>query len=138
WVTVAWVTRTEAHMRLNDTVIRNAKPGPKPLKLSDGDGLYLFVQPNGARWWRMRYFINGLEKMLSLGSYPEVSLKQARDRRHEIRQLVASGIDPSDQRKAEKKDRATTFEAVAREWWAKRRHLWSAEYANAVITRFEQ
>ena len=72
-------------MRLNDTIIRNTKPGPKLQKLSDGDGLYLFVQPNGARWLRMRYFVNGVEKMLSVGVYPEVSLKEARQRREDKR-----------------------------------------------------
>jgi hypothetical protein len=60
-------------MRLNDTTIRNTKPGSKPRKRSDGDGLYLLVQPNGARWWRTKYFFGGIEKMLSVGdriSYP--------------------------------------------------------------------
>jgi integrase len=125
-------------MRLNDTLIRKTAPGPKPLKLSDGDGLFLVIQPNGGRWWRMRYFISGREKMLSVGTYPEVSLQDARRRRFQIRELVAKGIDPSDERKSEKDARATTFELLAREWWEKRKHLWSEEYAGAVITRFEQ
>lgn len=125
-------------MKLNDTIIRNAKPGPKLRKLSDGDGLYLFVQPNGARWWRMRYFVGGVEKMLSVGVYPEVSLKDARQRREEIRRQVAGKIDPSEGRKAERRARADTFESVAREWWGKRRKLWSEAYAGAVMTRFEQ
>lgn len=125
-------------MRLNDTTIRNAKPAAKPLKLFDGDGLYLLVQPNGSRWWRMKYYFRGTEKTLSVGVYPEISLKQARDRRQEIRERVAAGIDPSELRKAEKRSYADTFESIAREWWAKRKHLWSDEYANAVMTRFEQ
>jgi integrase len=125
-------------MRLSDTMIRKTAPGPKPQKLSDGDGLYLLVQPNGARWWRMRYHVNGREKMLSVGTYPEVSLQAARRRRFEIREQVAEGIDPSQERKAEKASRATTFELVTREWWERRKHLWSEEYASAVITRFEQ
>ena len=125
-------------MRLNDTIIRNTKPGPTLQKLSDGDGLYLFVQPNGARWWRMRYFVNGVEKMLSVGVYPEVSLKEARQRREDIRRKVATKVDPSEGRKAEKRARADTFESIAREWWEKRRKLWSEMYAGAVMTRFEQ
>lgn len=125
-------------MRLNETIIRNTKPGSKPRKLSDGDGLYLLVQANGARWWRMKYFFGGIEKMLSVGVYPEVSLKRARKRREEIREQVANGIDPSGERKAEKRARANTFEAVAREWWKKRKKNWSKQYANAVIKRFEQ
>jgi integrase len=125
-------------MRLNDTIIRNTKPGPKLQKLSDGDGLYLFVQPNGARWWRMRYFVSGVEKMLSVGVYPEVSLKEARQRREDIRRKVAAKVDPSEGRKSEKRARADTFESIAREWWEKRRKIWSEIYAGAVITRLEQ
>jgi integrase len=125
-------------MRLNDTIIRNTKPGAKLRKLSDGDGLYLFVQPNGARWWRMRYFVNGVEKMLSVGVYPEVSLKEARQRREDIRRKVAANVDPSEGRKAQKRARADTFETIAREWWQKRRKLGKESYANAVMTRFEQ
>lgn len=89
-------------MRLNDTMIRNAKPEAKPLKLFDGDGLYLLIQPNGSRWWRMKYYFRGTEKTLSVGVYPEISLKQARERRKDIREQVAAGIDPSELRKAEK------------------------------------
>lgn len=125
-------------MRLNDTTIRNAKPAAKPLKLFDGDGLYLLVQPNGSRWWRMKYYFRGIEKTLSVGVYPEVSLKQAPERRQEIREQVAAGVDPSELRKAEKRSYADTFETIAREWWSKRKHIWSDEYANAVMTRFEQ
>lgn len=89
-------------MYLNDSLIRNACPGPAPKKLTDGDGLYLLLQPTGARWWRMRYSIHGKEKALSLGVYPEVSLKQARQKREEIRSKVANGVDPGKERKAER------------------------------------
>ncbi len=125
-------------MRLNDTLIRNAKPGSTPKKLSDGDGLYLLVQPNGARWWRMKYHFGGIEKMLSVGVYPEISLKLARKRREEIREQVAAGVDPGARRKAEKRSRTHTFEAVAREWCGKRSLIWSGSYASSVIARFEQ
>jgi integrase len=125
-------------MRLSDTLIRKSQPAAKPVKLADGDGLYLVIQPNGNRWWRMRYFFAGREKMLSVGTYPEISLKDARARRFEIREQVAKGIDPSQERKAEKESRATTFELVAREWYEKRKHLWSEQYAGAILTRFEQ
>jgi len=125
-------------MRLSDTLIRKSQAGPKPVKLADGDGLYLVIQPNGSRWWRMRYFFAGREKMLSVGTYPEISLKDARARRFEIREQVAKGIDPSQERKAEKESRSTTFELVAREWYEKRKHLWSEQYAGAILTRFEQ
>ena len=78
-------------MFLNDSIIRNAKPGSQPRKLKDGDGLFLLVQPTGARWWRMRYTVRGVEKALSLGVYPEITLKQARQRREEIRSKIANG-----------------------------------------------
>lgn len=79
-------------------------------------GLYLFVQPNGGRWWRFKYRFHGKEPQLSLGVYPEVSLKLARTRREEARRTVAQGIDPSAERKAAKEARQITFELVADEW----------------------
>lgn len=103
-------------MHLSDVAIRNAKPKEKPIKLFDRDGLYLLVNPGGSRLWRLKYRVGGREKLISLGSYPEVSLKAARDRRDEARRLVADGADPSAKRRAERAARADTFEALAREW----------------------
>ena len=119
---------------LTDAAIRKAKPGDKPRKMSDGGGLYLELQPSGARWWRLKYRINGKEKRLSLGVYPAVSLADSRQRRDEARRLVAAGTDPSETRKAGKVTDAAeagaqalkaaglpavgSFEAVAREWLA--------------------
>lgn len=103
-------------MHLSDVAIRNARPSSRPQKLTDGDGLYLQLNPNGSRWWRFRYRVGGREKLISLGTYPEVSLKLARDRRDEARRLVADGGDPSAKRQAERAARADTFEALAREW----------------------
>jgi integrase len=96
--------------------IDSAKPREKPYKLSDGLGLFLLVTTTGGRLWRFKYRLNGRENLLSMGAYPDVSLKSARDRRDEARKLVAAGIEPSANRKAEKIAQATTFEAVAREW----------------------
>jgi integrase len=98
--------------------IRNARPHAKPYKLADGDGLALLVNPNGSKWWRLRYRFAGREKMVSLGVYPEVGLKQARERRLAARRLVADGIDPSAKRQAERISQDNTFEAIAREWLA--------------------
>ncbi len=89
-------------MPLTLFAIQNAKPKEKPYKLSDGEGLHLFVQPNGSKWWRFRYQFVGKEKMLSFGTFPEVSLAQAREKRAEARSLVAEGTDPSQQRREEK------------------------------------
>ena len=80
---------------LTDTEIRKAKPGDKPIRLFAGGGLYVEVSPTGGKWWRLKYRFDGKEKRLSLGVYPDVSLKDARERRHEARKLLAGGIDPS-------------------------------------------
>ena len=108
-------------MPLSDTTIRGAKPGPRPVKLSDAGGLYLLLTPAGSRLWRMKYRFAGKEKLLALGAYPTVSLKDARERRDEARKKLAAGYDPGEARKAEKataKDRAAnSFEVIAREWF---------------------
>jgi integrase len=105
-------------MPLNDTAIRQAKPGSRPIKLFDGGGMFLLLSPSGSRWWRFKYRVDGSEKLLSLGVYPDVSLKLARERRDEARRLLATGVDPCAKRQAEKLSRADTFEAIAREWLA--------------------
>jgi Arm DNA-binding domain len=101
-------------MPLTDTAIRNAKPGEKPIRLFDGGGLYLEVSPTGGKWWRLKYRFDSKEKRLSLGVYPDVSLKDARDRRDASRKLLADGIDPSENRKAMKSARA---DRSANRWW---------------------
>lgn len=84
---------------LSDTKIRRTKPKDRPLKLSDGGGLYRLVNPTGSRWWRFKYRFGGKERGISLGGYPTVTLKDARDRREDARRLVSEGIDPSANRK---------------------------------------
>lgn len=110
-------------MPLTDTAIRNAKPSEKPVRLFDGGGLYIEVSPSGGKWWRLKYRFAGKEKRLSLGVYPEVGLKEARDRREDAKQLLADGVDPSVERRVQKvatvERAASSFEAVAREWHAK-------------------
>ena len=123
-------------MRLTDTAIRKAKPGAKPVKLADGGGLYLLLRPDGARWWRWDYRrpVTGKRNTLSLGTYPETGLADARARHAEARKALAAGIDPGEQRKAEKAaglERAgNSFEVVAREWLAKQ--TWVAGYRDKV------
>ena len=78
-------------MPLTDTAIKKAKPGPKPIKLSDGKGLYLLVNPVGSKLWRCKYRVLGKEKILSLGAYPEVSLAQAREGVDKARKVLAAG-----------------------------------------------
>jgi hypothetical protein len=85
---------------LTDTAIKNAKPQKKAKRHFDGGGLYLEVSPQGGKWWRLKYRFEGKEKRLSLGVYPEVSLKEARSRRDESRKMLTTGIDPAANRKA--------------------------------------
>ncbi|WP_449246910.1 tyrosine-type recombinase/integrase [Desulfarculus baarsii] len=128
-------------MPLTDIAIKNAKPGPKRTRLKDERGLFLEISPSGGKWWRLRYSFQGKENMLSLGVYPDVSLKEARARRDEARRLLAQGQDPSQARKAEKFEtslEAATFELVAREWHAKFRTNWSESHALRIMTRLSQ
>ncbi|MCP5128544.1 MAG: integrase arm-type DNA-binding domain-containing protein [Pseudomonadales bacterium] len=107
--------------KLTATEVKQAKPGQKLLKLADGGGMYLQIHPNGARYWRFDYRYAGKRKTLALGVYPEVSLKEAREKHQEARGKLRQGIDPSEVRKVEKLTRhlaaAESFEAVAREWF---------------------
>ena len=109
-------------MPLTETAIRQAKAAPRAIKLFDERGLFLLLKPTGSRYWRFKYRVNGKEKLLALGVYPDVSLKLARDRREEARRLVANGIDPGAKRQAEKLSKTDTFEAIAREWLALQEH----------------
>lgn len=129
-------------MPLTDTAVRNAKGKDKPYKLSDERGLFLLVNPNGARWWRLKYRVLGKEKLVSLGVYPDVSLKDARARRDESRTLLANGVDPSVNRQVQKAatlERAeNSFETVAREWFAKNSPQWKAGHSSKIIVRLEK
>ncbi|MEL7452868.1 MAG: integrase arm-type DNA-binding domain-containing protein [Pseudomonadota bacterium] len=110
-------------MPLTDTAIRNAKPKEKPRKIFDERGLFLLVQPSGGKLWRLKYRYLGKEKKLSLGRYPDVSLKMARERRDEARTLLANGADPASvkaQLSHEKRETSeNTFGKIADEYVAK-------------------
>jgi len=111
-------------MPLSDAAIRKAKPADKPLRLFDGGGLYLEITPAGGKLWRWKYRFSGKEKRLALGIYPDVSLSEARTRHTDARKLLSSGIDPGEQRKAEKLARLdsaeNSFGAIALEMLAMR------------------
>ena len=128
-------------MSLSDAKVRNTKPKAKPYKISDGDGLFLVVMPNGSKYWRLKYFFAGKEKLLAIGVYPDVTLSDARDRRTEARKALAAGNDPSHVKKESKRltilKNENTFEAVAREWFKKRKHEWAASSIKAMETRLE-
>ena len=108
-------------MPLNDTTLRALKPADKPQKLFDGHGLFMLVSTNGTKAWRLKYRFMGKEKLISLGIYPTVSLKDARERAAAARKDIENGIDPSAKRKLEKDACQNTFEAVALEWHEKNR-----------------
>jgi integrase len=105
-------------MALTDTAIKAAKPATKPYRLFDERGLYLLVDPRGGRLWRLKYRVDGREKLLAIGAYPDLSLAKARERREEARGLLNQQIDPGARKKAERVAQADTFESIAREWLA--------------------
>ncbi|MEI6300958.1 MAG: integrase arm-type DNA-binding domain-containing protein [Betaproteobacteria bacterium] len=128
-------------MPLTNTEILRAKPGAKPIRLFDGGGSYLEIRPTGAKLWRFKYRIDGKEKLLALGAYPEVSLVKARQKRDEARALLASGTDPSEQRKTAKERRAglaeNTFEVIGREWYSKNVPTLAVTTKEKLIKRLE-
>lgn len=128
-------------MPLTDVAIRNAKPRPKPYKLGDSLGLFLLVQPAGGKLWRLKYRVDGKEKKLSIGSYPEVGLAEARRRRDDARELLSSGKDPSREKKRKRVQAQiqaeTTFAAIAAEFCEKRRRDGQKAWAPATATRSE-
>jgi integrase len=128
-------------MPLTDVEIRNARPREKAYRLADGAGMYLEVSPAGGKYWRLKYRIAGKEKRLALGVYPETSAKEARIRRDAARKLLADGIDPGVERKVQKvvghERAANSFEAVAREWFARHSPGWAKTHADKIIARLE-
>lgn len=126
-------------MTLTDKACKNAQPQEKPYKKADGAGLYLQVMPNGSKYWRLKYRYLGKEKVLALGVYDQMSLLEAREARDRAQKLVKAGQDPSQQKRLEKLQRAqdaeNSFEAVAREWHAKRLPMWSKNYGVEVLHR---
>lgn len=128
-------------MPLTDIQVRNAKASAAPYKLTDGNGMFLLVQPNGAKYWRLSYRFIGKQKTLALGVYPAVTLATARKKRDEAREQIAAGIDPGeakkDARRAAEIAAANSFEAVAREWFDSQRPGWSDGYAEKVLNSLE-
>lgn len=127
--------------KLTEIAVKSAKPAKGIRKLSDGSGLVLLVYPNGSKYWAYRYRYLAKEKTLSFGVYPEVSLAEARRKLAEARKLVADGQDPSETRKAHKRQATisaeNSFEAIGREWMAMKSHGWTPRYARFVVRRLE-
>ena len=121
---------------------RNAKPRDTMYRLAAGKGLYLQVMPNGAKYWRLKYrHLKKQPKMISLGVFPEVSLADARAERDRLRQLIATGIDPSTQRRVDRLARElaseNSLEVVARAWFAQKSSDWVPSYSRGVLSRLE-
>jgi len=129
-------------MPLTDSAVRNAKPPKKNVKLFDDRGLFLFVTTSGGKWWRLKYRHEGKEKLLSLGTYPDTGLKEARVKRDEARRMLAQGIDPSGNRKAVKAAKihqaANSFQIVATEWHDKLSPIWAESHSIRVIRGLER
>ncbi|MGQ7745389.1 tyrosine-type recombinase/integrase [Pectobacterium brasiliense] len=129
-------------MKLNARQVETAKPKEKPYKMADGGGLYLLVKTNGSRYWRLKYRIDGKEKLLALGVYPDVSLADARAKRDEARKGIAGGIDPLEVKKEQKVEREAqvknTFREIALEWHNMKVKKWSAGYASDILEAFNK
>ena len=129
-------------MKLNARQVDTAKPKDKPYKLADGGGLYLLVNPNGAKYWRLKYRVAGKEKLLALGVYPDVTLADARAKRDEAKRGIAGGIDPSEAKREEKATREAqknnTFQELATEWHSSKLKKWSAGYASDIMEAFNK
>lgn len=128
-------------MPLSDMQCRTAKPKERDYRLKDEKGLSLLIKPTGGKWWRMDYTFGGKRKTLSMGTYPDTSLKMARDKRDEARQMIAKGIDPSANRKAAKTvhtgDIPNSFKLITIEWLAKKKGEWVEDYYSKVEARMK-
>lgn len=130
-------------MALTDTAIRTKhKPKAKPYKVADEKGLFLLIAPSGGKRWRMKYRFGGKEKLLAFGTYPDVPLIRAREKRDEARRLLADGVDPGENRKAQKAAKvalsANSFELIGREWFAKMKPEWADSHADKIMARLER
>lgn len=128
-------------MPLTDIAVRQAKPTDKPYKLADGQGMFLLVNPNGSRYWRLKYRYGGKEKVLALGVYPQVSLAEAREAALNAKATLRKGDDPGQVRKQQKRSQriaaANSFEVIAREWWNHKKGRWTASHADRIIKSLE-
>lgn len=126
---------------LTDLSVRNAKPGANAIKLADGNGMFLLVTPAGGKLWRLKFRIDGREKLLAIGAYPEIGLGEARRRREEARELIALGKDPSREKQREKVrariQAADTFGAICNEYCEKRKRDGVQRWAPATAIRSE-
>ncbi len=126
---------------LSDMKVQKTKQKNKRVTLFDGGGLFLLVTPSGGKLWRFKYRFEGKEKLLAFGSYPEISLMDARHRRDDARKLLANNVDPGAVRKAQKQakvEETATFEVIAREWHSRYTPTWKSRHADGLIKRLQR
>jgi integrase len=125
-------------MKLTVIQVKEATPSNKDQKLSDGEGMYLLVKKNGSKYWRMDYRFAGKRKTYAIGIFPQVSLKEARERRYDARKKLSDGLDPNQEKKQRKmRSEVPTFAELVNRWWRHEKGRWSAEHANRVIKRLK-
>ena len=129
--------------QLTELSIKQAKPKEKQYKLTDGEGMYLRVYPNGSKYWQLQYWFDGKQKILSIGVWPDISLKDARDKRYEAKKKIKEGTNPLDEKKEilksldfiqekEKLRESTTFQKVAEEWISRKSIEWTERHSRGV------
>lgn len=128
-------------MKLTAIQVKNAKPKEKDYKLSDGEGLFLLVKKTGAKKWRLKYRYLNKENTFTIGAYPMISLQEARDAKFEAKRLLNQGINPNEQKKAEKQEKLinqeNNFEAIALEWHDNRKSRWKEKYSTEILNRLK-
>lgn len=128
-------------MKLTDIACRSAKPKEKPYKKADGGGLYLYIKPDGAKYWRLKYYFLGTEKLMALGIYPLISLQEAREKRDAAKKLLDAGQDPNSVKKERKRQsierHKNTFKAVALEWHENQLGKWTPNHSLNVKRRLD-
>jgi len=129
-------------MPLSDTTCKNAKPKDKPYKVADEKGMFLLINPNASKYFRLKYRFDGKEKALALGVYPDTSLKQARIKRDQAREQIANGIDPNENKKAVKlasaESMANSFEVIAIEWYERHMVTKSDHHKKRITSLFNR
>ena len=133
--------------RLTELSIKQAKPKEKQYKLTDGEGMYLRVYPNGSKYWQLQYWFDGKQKILSIGVWPDVSLINAREKRYEAKKKIKDGINPIEEKRKERQDtldqahkvnletqkQKTTFRLVAQEWYKRVSLQWTEKHSKNVL-----
>jgi len=129
-------------MALTALEVSKSKAADKPQRLADGGNMYLLIQPNGAKYWRMDYRLAGKRKTLAIGVYPDISLSDAREQREQARKLIANGVDPVAVKQAQKvsaiENVENSFEVIAREWFVRHAPNWKENHSSKIIARLEK